>query len=224
MKFAMVIDLDKCTGCRACVVACKIENNVPLSRPKDVEERRVIQWMEMIPVSHETPFKFMPRPCFMCDNPPCIKVCPVGATYKGEYGIIGQIYPRCIGCRYCMNNCPYNVKFFNWYAPKWEKEYRKSVNPDVSLRPKGVVEKCTFCHHRLQKAKEKARVKGRAIKEGDYIPACVEICPAKAIHFGDIDNPNSVVSELASSPRAMRLLEDMGTEPKVIYLSEEIVE
>jgi len=223
MRFGMVIDLDRCIGCKACVIACKIENNIPYATPERVRERRVIQWMQMIPRSHEEKFKFLPRPCMMCDNPPCIKVCPVKATYKGEYGLIGQIYPRCIGCRYCMNNCPYNVKFFNWFKPEWDENYDKIKNPDVSVRPKGVVEKCIFCHHRLQKAKEKAKREKRKLKEGDYVPACAEVCPADAIVFGDLDNPNSKVSRLAHSPRAYRLLEDLGTEPKVYYLTEEKV-
>ncbi len=223
MRFGMVIDLDRCIGCRACVIACKVENNVPYVTLKSAKEKRVIQWMQMIPSSYEEKFKFIPRPCMMCDNPPCIKVCPVKATYKGDYGLVGQIYPRCIGCRYCMNNCPYNVKFFNWFDPEWDESYDKIKNPDVSERVKGVVEKCTFCHHRLQKAKEKARREKRELKVEDYIPACVEVCPADAIFFGDLDNPNSKVSELAHSQRAYRILEDLGTEPKVYYLREEKV-
>ncbi len=222
MKFAMVIDLDKCIQCRACVIACKAENNVPPASFKLVRERRVMQWISMIRISYEEKYKFVPRPCMMCDNPPCIRVCPVGATYMGNYGIVGQIYPRCIGCRYCMNNCPYNVKVFNWHKPEWDEQYKKSFNPDVSVRPKGVVEKCTFCDHRLQKAKEKAKREGRKLKDTDYQPACAEVCPTGAIVFGDIDNPKSQVSILSRSPRAFRLLEDMGTEPKVFYLAEEV--
>jgi len=166
--------------------------------------------------------QYLPRPCYQCDNPPCTKVCPVGATYKDPEGLVAQIYYRCIGCRYCTNNCPYTVKYFNWFEPAWPKEFMPSLNPDVAKRMRGVVEKCTFCHHRLQRAKEKARSEKRALKEDDYIPACVEICPAKAMYFGDFEDPNSTVSKLIKKPRVFRLLEDLGTEPKVVYLSEEI--
>ncbi len=228
MRFGMAIDLDKCTGCRACVIACKSENNIPVSTYKDVEENRVIEWLEIIPVIIEEGETFrlriIPRPCLMCENPPCIKVCPVSATYKGDYGLIGQIYRRCIGCRYCMNNCPYNVKKFNWYKPKWVEEFKNTINPDVSVRPKGVVEKCTFCYHRLQIAKEKAKSENRQLREGDFVPACVEVCPADAMVFGDIDNPGSIISQWIKSPRVFRLLEDMGTEPKVFHLYEEKLE
>ncbi|MFQ5752865.1 MAG: 4Fe-4S dicluster domain-containing protein, partial [bacterium] len=116
--------------------------------------------------------------------------------------------------------CPYTVKYFNWYEPEWPKEMRAALNPDVSVRPIGVVEKCTFCVHRLQKAKEQAAVEERELEEGDYVPACVESCPTKAMYFGDLDDHNSEVSKLIRSPRAFRLMEDLGTEPKVYYLSE----
>ena len=157
-----------------------------------------------------------------CDNPPCTKVCPVGATYMAEDGIVGQIYPRCIGCRYCANACPYSVKYFNYYEPTWPESMTRQLNRDVSVRPKGVVEKCTFCHHRLQKAREKTRVENRPLAEADFQPACAEICPSRAIVFGDLENPNHRVYELSRGPRSSRLLEDLGTEPKVFYLKKEI--
>ncbi|RMG55554.1 MAG: 4Fe-4S dicluster domain-containing protein [Acidobacteria bacterium] len=223
-RWAMVIDLDKCTGCQACVIACKAENNIPFVSPEQAAMGRTISWMEIIPiVEGEYPrvrVRYIPRPCMQCDNPPCTKVCPVYATFKNEEGLVAQIYPRCIGCRYCTAACPYTVKYFNWYAPQWPAEMRACLNPDVSTRPKGVVEKCTFCHHRLQKAKEKARAEQRELREGDYVPACVQSCPAGAMFFGDLDDPMSTVAQLARSARAFRLLDDLGTEPKVIYLSE----
>jgi len=222
----MVIDLDRCTGCRACVVACKAENNIPISNPKLAKENRVISWMSILVIekgeAERIRVDYLPRPCYQCDNPPCTKVCPVGATYKDPEGLVAQIYYRCIGCRYCTNNCPYTVKYFNWFEPSWPKEFENCLNPDVARRMRGVVEKCTFCHHRLQKAKEKARREGRKLREGDFMPACAEVCPAKAIYFGDLEDPNSQVSKLSRSPRAFRLLEDLGTEPKVIYLSQEV--
>jgi molybdopterin-containing oxidoreductase family iron-sulfur binding subunit len=167
----------------------------------------------------DTSVLFVPRPCMHCDNPPCIKVCPVGATYINDEGIVGQIYPRCIGCRYCANACPYTAKYFNWYGPQWSPSERRHLNPDVSTRPKGVIEKCTFCHHRLQKARENARAEGREMREEDYQPACVEICPTRAITFGDLDDHTHRVAGLKEDPRAMRLMEDLGTRPKVYYLA-----
>ncbi|MBI3991559.1 MAG: 4Fe-4S dicluster domain-containing protein [Candidatus Omnitrophica bacterium] len=223
-RWGMVIDLDKCTGCQACVVACKQENNVPYVGPDESARGRTISWMKLVPfIEGEYPHvkaRFMPRPCMHCDNPPCVKVCPVQATYKNQDGVVGQIYPRCIGCRYCTTACPYTLRYFNWYTPAWDEEMKQSLNPDVSIRPKGVVEKCTFCHHRLQKVQEKARIEGRILKEDDYIPACVQTCPADAMYFGDLDNPEHKVWELARSPRAFKLLEEIGTLPKVIYLME----
>ena len=225
-RWGMVIDLDKCTACQACVVACKVENNVPISSPQDAEEGRVMMWMQLITeIEGEYPHfektRFIPRPCMHCDNPPCTKVCPTKATYKNPEGLVAQIYGQCIGCRYCANNCPYTVKYFNWYKPEWPEEMHHGFNPDVSIRPKGIIEKCTFCHHRLIKAKEEAKAEGRALREEDYVPACVQNCPSKAMYFGDLDDENSKVWRLARDTRAFKLLEDLGTQPKVIYLSEE---
>ncbi len=165
--------------------------------------------------------RFLPRPCFQCEKPPCVKVCPVGATYRNEDGLVAQIYERCIGCRYCTNNCPYSAKYFNWFAPDRPDSFVQALNPDVSCRPVGVVEKCTFCHHRLIKARERAAAEGRDLSSGDYFPACAEACPTDAIYFGDFEDPTSQISVLAKSRRAFRLLEELGTEPAVVYLSEE---
>ncbi|UCE08791.1 MAG: 4Fe-4S dicluster domain-containing protein [bacterium] len=220
----MVIDLDKCSSCGACIVACRTENNVPVVGARESELGRAIFWMELVPLLEgefpDLKIQLYPRPCMQCSHPPCVKVCPVGATYKSEEtGIVGQIYRRCIGCRYCVNNCPYSVRYFNWHSPEWIKPLDRSLNPDVSVRTKGVVERCTFCHHRLQKAREQARTENRELHEHDYIPACVEICPSKALYFGDLSNQDHRVSKLVRSTRAFRLLEELGTEPNVIYLS-----
>lgn len=221
-RWGMVIDLDRCTGCGACVAACKVENNVQFVSAAESERGRRMHWLRLLVESTgtypEAEIRIVPNLCVMCDNPPCTKVCPVHATYLGEDRLVAQIYPRCIGCRYCMAACPYSVKVFNWSDPRWSAETRSILNPDVSLRPKGVVEKCTFCHHRLQAAKEVARADQRPLREADYQPACVQICPADAMTFGDLDDEFSPVSQLRRSARAMRPQEHLGTEPKVYYL------
>ncbi|OGM16538.1 hypothetical protein A2V55_01960 [Candidatus Woesebacteria bacterium RBG_19FT_COMBO_37_29] len=223
-KWAMAIDLDKCTGCGDCIAACKLENNVAIVDPEQADEGRVMLWMDMMTIYEgEYPnikVKRIPKPCFHCDNPPCIKVCPVHATYINEEGLVGQIYNRCIGCRYCMAACPYTAKVFNWYEPEWADEFKTCMNPDVSMRMKGVVEKCSFCAHRLLKVKETADVDDRQIADGEYMPACADSCPADAIFFGDLENKESKVYQLSNSPRAFRELENLGTIPKVFYLSE----
>jgi molybdopterin-containing oxidoreductase family iron-sulfur binding subunit len=221
----MAIDLDRCTGCQACVIACKQENNVPFSTPKQAEKGRQMSWIYIqTEIEGEYPnvkARFRPMLCQHCDRPPCTFVCPTSATYKNQEGIVAQIYPRCIGCRYCANACPYSVKMFNYDPPHWPKQLETSLNPNVSVRYKGVIEKCTFCSHRLIVAREKADAEKRELREEDYQPACVQSCPANAMVFGDLDNPHSQVVQWAESPRAERLLEDLGTKPKVIYLKEE---
>jgi Fe-S-cluster-containing dehydrogenase component len=222
-KWAMVIDLDKCTGCGACMAACKMENNVAIVKPEEAQNGRVLSWMAMM-TTHEGEYpnlevKRIPKPCFHCDDPPCIKVCPVRATYINEEGLVGQIYKRCIGCRYCMAACPYTAKVFNWQAPQWLDDASTCFNPDVSRRMVGVVEKCSFCAHRLMKVKEDAAMEKREIRDGEYVPACMENCPADAIYFGDLEDKESAVYALARSYRAYRFMEDLGVGPKVYYLS-----
>ncbi len=223
-RWGMVIDLDKCVACQACTVACRMENNTPVAGPNQAALGRAILWNEVIPsIEGEYPnvkMRYVPRPCMHCEDPACIKVCPVQATYKNEEGIVLVNYDRCIGCRFCTVACPYSVRYFNWYEPQWPDELRLHLNPDteVAPRPRGVVEKCTFCVQRLRKAREKAQAEGRVFQATDYIPACVETCTGRARYFGDLDDPTSLVAQLEKSPRAYRLLEDLGTHPKVIYL------
>ena len=222
-KWAMVIDLDKCTGCGACMAACNMENNIAIVAPKEAQEGRVMFWMDMI-TSYEGEYpnievKRMPKPCYHCDDPPCTKVCPVGATFRNEEGLIGQVYKRCIGCRYCMAACPFSAKVYNWGDPQWIDGATNCFNPDVSRRMVGVVEKCSFCAHRLTKVKEDADQEGRAIRDGEYVPACMENCPADAIYFGDIEDKQSMVRKLSRNYRAFRVMEDLGVEPKLYYLS-----
>jgi molybdopterin-containing oxidoreductase family iron-sulfur binding subunit len=220
----MVIDLDRCTGCGACVAACKVENNIPEVPPDQARTGRVMHWIRIArneePGEHGASVSTYPALCYHCENAPCTWVCPVHATYKGVDGIVGQTYHRCIGCRYCMAACPYTVKVFNWHEPRWIEDLRTHTNPDVALRMKGVVEKCTFCSHRLQVARDEAACAGRDVREEDYQTACVEVCPAKAIVFGDLLDPGSRVSRATRNPRAHHLLEELGTEPAVSYLRE----
>ena len=239
-RWAMVVDLDKCVACQGCSIACRQENNTPAVAPDQAAMGRAIRWNDVfaLPVNDREEFgeypnvkvRYLSRPCMHCDNPPCIKVCPVEATYIDSQGLVRQNYNRCIGCRFCTVACPYGVRYFNWEAPPWSPELARHINPDYvtengslegpALRPKGVVEKCTFCVHRLHKAQAKADAEGRAFRAEDYVPACVQTCTAKARFFGDLDEPDSTVSLLARSTRAFRLLEEVGTHPKVIYLQE----
>lgn len=225
-KYAMAIDLDRCVGCRACMEACKVENNTPEGT----------FWMYVFRLEEgeypDTKLQFLPRPCQHCDNPPCVKVCPVGARYKREDGIVATDWDRCIGCRYCEVACPYGVNYFNYQQPKkaqyidWtDKDLEQSTdgaeppyqNPDLSGRygpeqrkiaggghMKGVIEKCSFCVHRVEK---------------NLQPACVDTCPVFALHFGDLEDPNSDVSRQLKEKRAFRLLEERNTHPRVFYLS-----
>jgi molybdopterin-containing oxidoreductase family iron-sulfur binding subunit len=223
-RWGMVIDLNKCTACGDCLSTCRKENNVTFVGPEEAEKSRPIFWMDMISFQEDEypnpKIRLLPRPCMHCDNPPCTKVCPVRATFLNEEGLVAQIYWRCIGCRFCMVACPYTVRSFNWYKPRWPGNYRDVTNPDVSLRMRGVVEKCSFCAHRLIKARELADSEERELQEGDYVPACVENCPAEAIYFGNLLDEKSKVYKLSRSSRAFRLLEDLGTEPKMYYLAE----
>ncbi len=237
-RWGMAIDLDRCSACQACTVACRAENNVPAAGANEALKGRAVFWNELVVYCEgEYPrvrMRYVPRPCMHCDNPACIKVCPVGATYKTNEGIVAQVWNRCIGCRLCMCSCPYGARSFNWYHAEWperrswaERETAPRVmdqylNPEVSVRCKGVVEKCNFCVHRLRALKEQARRENRTIRDEELVrlPACCATCPAEARTFGDLDDPESTVSKLARSPRAFHLLEEVGTHPKVFYLIE----
>jgi molybdopterin-containing oxidoreductase family iron-sulfur binding subunit len=185
--------------------------------------------MRLYKITNGKPFphtevSYFPRPCMHCHyHTPCVSVCVATAT-RIDYnnGIVSQIYTRCIGCRYCQAACPYGARYFNWWDGYWPKGkgLERYLTPEVSPRMRGVVEKCTFCHHRLMQAKERAAAEDREeLEEGDYQTACTEACPAQAITFGDLNNPDHKVSQLAKHPFAFRMLERLGTEPKVYYIS-----
>lgn len=221
-QWAMAIDLDRCTGCEACVVACTAENNVPTAGEDQAAKGRAKHWIR-IDRYYEGEFpdikaRYRPVLCQHCDNAPCEPVCPVYATYQNAEGLNVQIYNRCIGTRYCANNCPYSVRFFDWFTPEWARPLDLQLNPDVSIRPAGVVEKCTFCTHRIKRAKLDADADGRDLADGDVQPACVQSCPAEAMVFGDMSDPHSRVSRQIESGRSEQLLPELGAKPRVFYL------
>jgi len=221
-QWAMAIDLDRCTGCEACVVACHAENNVGLSDEESAAKGRAHHWIR-IDRYYEGEFpdikvKYRPVLCQHCDDAPCEPVCPVYATYQNPEGLNVQVYNRCVGTRYCANNCPYTVRFFNWFTPEWPAPLDLQLNPDVSIRPGGVMEKCTFCSHKIQRAKLDAEAEGREVADGDVQPACVRSCPAEAMVFGDKSDPESRVSKWIETGRSGQYLEELGTKPRVFYL------
>ena len=221
-RWGMAVDLDRCTGCEACVRACRAENNIPTVGASQAATGRAMNrirveryWEGEFP---DVQLKFRPVLCQQCDAAPCEPVCPTYASHHTEEGLNAQIYNRCIGTRYCANACPYNVRFFNFFNPQWDKPLHLQLNPDVSVREVGVMEKCTFCVQRINAAEVQAKKVGRPIKDGELRPACVQSCPATALVFGDLNDPDSEVSRLSRSPRGSKLLEDLGTRPKVTYL------
>jgi molybdopterin-containing oxidoreductase family iron-sulfur binding subunit len=219
----MVIDLDKCTGCGACVVACHAENNVPIVSEREVARGRGQHWIRIerywegdYPDVHA---HFLPVMCQQCQRAPCEPVCPVYATYHSEREHLNiQIYNRCVGTRYCANNDPYKVRFFNFFAPEFDEPLTQQLNPDVTVRSAGVMEKCTFCVQRIRRAEEQALVEGRALRDGEVQPACVQTCPPGALVFGDLNDASSRVARLVKNEHPFRLLEELGTEPSIYYL------
>lgn len=221
-RWGMVIDLDRCTGCQACVVACHAENNVPVVGEQEAAYGRWAHWIHIERYwEGEYPnvkARFMPVLCQQCSEAPCEPVCPVFATYHNEQGLNAQIYNRCIGTRFCGNACPYKVRTYNWFDPQFIEPLTEQLNPDVTVRTRGIMEKCTFCVQRIRRGLEDANAKNTEVKDGDILPACVQTCPSGAIFFGDLNDPDSQVSILERSRRSFRLLEHLGTAPGVIYL------
>ena len=249
-KWAMAIDLDACIGCNACAVACYAENNLPVVGREKFQHGQVMHWMRIERYWNEDDrefpdqgAEFLPMMCQQCEAAPCETVCPVGATNHTQDGLNSQIYNRCIGSRYCSANCPYKVRYFNWYDYPttdnvWPAEMNYQLNPDVTVRGKGVMEKCTFCVQRLRAAEVTAKGEGRIVREGEVQTACQQSCPTNAISFGNLVDPESRVHkqwkaqqvdlakdeqekdkrEGGTDLRGYRIFEDLRPYPSVMYL------
>lgn len=229
-QWGLAVDLAACTGCSACVVACSAENNIPVVGKKVVSQGREMAWLRIeryydsVPTEdggEELKVSFLPMMCQHCQNAPCEPVCPVYATYHNEEGMNAMVYNRCVGTRYCSNNCSYKVRRFNWFQYEWPELLDWQVNPDVTKRTVGVMEKCTFCVQRIAEAKDVAKDLGRLVEDGDITPACVQTCPTQALTFGNLKDPHSKVSLAAKSERAYKVLDHhLNTQPSVSYLSD----
>lgn len=222
-RWGMAIDLSKCTGCGACVTACYAENNIPFVGKEQVAKRREMSWLRIERYFEKDDqgnidTRFLPMLCQQCGNAPCEPVCPVYATYHNQEGLNGMIYNRCVGTRYCANNCTYKVRRFNWYTYSFPEPLNWQLNPDVTVRTKGVMEKCTFCVQRIKYAQDIAKDENRKVEEGDFMTACQQACASEAITFGNLLDEDSKVSELSKDERGYRVLEVINTKPGITYL------
>ncbi|HJU84328.1 MAG TPA: TAT-variant-translocated molybdopterin oxidoreductase [Holophagaceae bacterium] len=223
-KWAMVIDLSKCSGCSACVISCQAENNIPTVGQDEVRRKREMHWMRIdryYTGSEEEPgVLHQPMLCQQCDNAPCENVCPVLATVHSEEGLNQQVYNRCVGTRYCANNCPYKTRRFNWFTYDHSDPVEQlALNPDVTVRSRGVMEKCSFCIQRIQLAKVQAKNEGRELRDGELKTACQQSCPGMAILFGDLNDPDSEISKAMKDPKRYLVLGELGVLPAVSYLA-----
>ena len=224
-RWGMAIDLDACNGCNACVAACYAENNVPVMGADQIGRGRTMAWLRIErfveppgPDAGGTDNRFVPMLCQHCDHAPCETVCPTYATYHTDEGLNAQVYNRCVGTRYCANNCPYKVRRFNWLDPEFDAPLNLQLNPDVPVRSAGVMEKCTFCVQRIRGAQDQAKDDNRSVGDGDITPACAQTCPAQAIVFGDLNDPSSRVSQVSEDARAYHVFSALNARPAVAYL------
>ncbi|KPJ78038.1 MAG: hypothetical protein AMJ54_05600 [Deltaproteobacteria bacterium SG8_13] len=224
-RWAMAVDMDRCIGCGACAAGCYAENNIGIVGDKQVMQGREMAWLSV--ERYEDPddarqLVFLPLMCQHCDNAPCESVCPVYAPHHNKEGMNNQIYNRCIGTRFCSQNCPYKVRRFNWFSWRWPEPLELQLNPNVTVRSKGVMEKCSFCVQRIKQAHGLAKDEDRSIRDGEIVPACVQTCPTEALAFGNLMDPGSKVRKLAEDPRAYQIMGYLNTKPAVFYLKKVI--